>query len=232
MKLYIDLNKKRLVESNISTVARSTPVIFTRGDIEPLELHLLIPTPGGASNYTEQEIDPQKEALVVAIGVFTPEKTVYAISDGFSPNPVADDGGYIVILPTNTIAMAEALKGQPQIQPYLEVEWTDADGNITTVLRTTCTVNNDIIDGPAPIEQDSKYYTKDEITELLKDVVRKVAGSNWTIGENGEIAFVHEDTGKYYPPYATGTTLIKLAADQKPVTVANPETEQGEANNE
>lgn len=179
MTLYIDIQNRKLVQSLTSDRSVSTPA-FMQGDNEPLILHLL--EAGGENLYQEKALDPTKDFLRVAIARFSgyPKSLTYA--SGYTVNP---NGGAEILLPLNTVNIENALQDNESIPAYLEVEYSNTDGRVITVLQTPCRVKNDLVDNAPAVELQDQFYDKvytDEIfskkSANLSDLTDKATSRN------------------------------------------------------
>lgn len=161
MTLYIDIQNKKLVQSLTSDRSVQTPA-FMQGDNEPLILHLL---EAGVENlYQEKALDPTTDFLRVAIARFSgyPKSLTYV--SGYAVNP---DGGAEILLPLNTVNIENALQDNEAISAYLEVEYSNTDGRIITVLQTPCRVKNDLVDNAPAVELQDQFYDKVYTDEIF-----------------------------------------------------------------
>ena len=154
MTLYIDIQNKKLVQSPTSDRSVPTPA-FMQGDNEPLILHLL--EAGSENLYQEKTLEPTTDFLRVAIAKFSgyPKSLTYA--SGYTINP---NGGAEILLPLNTVNIENALQDNEAISAYLEVEYSNTDGRVITVLQTPCRVKNDLVDNAPAIELQDQFYNK------------------------------------------------------------------------
>lgn len=102
--------------------------------------------------------------LRVAIARFKgyPKSLTYA--SGYTLNP---NGGAEVLLPLNTKDIEIALQEQEYITAFLEVEYSNTDGKVITVLQTTCRVKNDLIDNAPTVELQEQFYDKVYVDEVF-----------------------------------------------------------------
>ncbi len=179
MTLYIDIENRKLVQSLTSDRSVGIP-IFMQGDCEPLEIHLL--ETGEDSLFAEKQLSLGKDVLRVAIARFSgyPKSLTYATGFSLNPNGVAE-----VVLPLNTKEIEIALQENESVSAYLEVEYSNIDGKVITVLQTPCKVRNDLIDNAPSVELQPQYYDKvyiDEVfskkAENLSDLPNKATARN------------------------------------------------------
>ena len=158
MTLYIDIENKKLVQSITSDRSVFTPV-FMQGDNEPLEIFLL--EKGEDTIFSPKALTVGNDFLRVAIARFKgyPKSLTYA--SGYTLNP---NGGAEVLLPLNTKDIEIALQEQEYISAFLEVEYSNTEGKVITVLQTACRVKNDLIDN-APT---SSFTTKSMLTRCFQ----------------------------------------------------------------
>ena len=157
MTLYIDIENKKLVQSLTSD--RSVPLpVFMQGDNEPLELHLL--EKGEENLYKEKSLVVGTDFLKVAIARFkgTPKILTFTSDYTLNTNGVAD-----IVLPLNTTAIEQAVEENEYISAFLEVEYSNSEGKIITILQTACRVKNDLIDNAPSVELQERYYDKTEL---------------------------------------------------------------------
>ncbi len=161
MTLYIDIQNKKLVQSLTSDRSVQTPA-FMQGDNEPLILHLL--EAGSETLYQEKTLDPTTDFLRVAIARFSgyPKSLTYA--SGYTINP---NGGAEILLPLNTTNIENALQDNESISAYLEVEYSNTDGKIITVLQTACRVKNDLVGNAPAVELQDQFYDKVYTDEIF-----------------------------------------------------------------
>lgn len=161
MTLYIDIQNKKLVQSLTSDRSVQTPA-FMQGDNEPLILHLL--EAGSETLYQEKTLDPTTDFLRVAIARFSgyPKSLTYA--SGYTANP---NGGAEILLPLNTVNIENALQDNEAISAYLEVEYSNTDGRVITVLQTPCRVKNDLVDNTPAVELQDQFYDKVYTDEIF-----------------------------------------------------------------
>ena len=176
MTLYIDIENKKLVQSITSDRSVSTPV-FMQGDNEPLEIFLL--EKGEDTIFSPKALTVENDFLRVAIARFKgyPKSLTYA--SGYTLNP---NGGAEVLLPLNTKDIEIALQEQEYISAFLEVEYSNTEGKVITVLQTACRVKNDLIDNAPTVELQEQFYDKVYVDEVfskksanLSDLADKVA---------------------------------------------------------
>ncbi len=179
MTLFIDIENKKLVQSLTSDRSVGAPT-FMQGDSEPLEIHLL--ETGEDSLFVEKQLELGKDVLRVAIARFSgyPKSLTYA--SGFRLNP---NRGAEVVLPLNTKEIEIALQEHESVSAYLEVEYSNTDGKVITVLQTLCKVRNDLIDNAPSIELQGQFYDKvytDEVfskkANNLSDLTNKATARN------------------------------------------------------
>lgn len=154
MTLFIDVENKKLVQSLTSD--RSVPApIFMQGDNEPLEIFLL--QKGEESLYEIKPLVVGTDFLRVAIARFKgyPKSLTYAAGYALNPNGAAE-----VLLPLNTKDIEIALQEQEYISAFLEVEYSNTEGKVITVLQTACRVKNDLIDNAPTVELQEQFYDK------------------------------------------------------------------------
>lgn len=154
MTLYIDIQNKKLVQSLTSNRSVPTPA-FMQGDNEPLILHLL--EAGSENLYQEKTLDPTKDFLRVAIARFSGEPKSLTYASGYTVNP---NGGAEILLSLNTTNIENALQDNEAIAAYLEVEYSNTDGRVITVLQTPCRIKNDLVDNAPAIELQEQFYDK------------------------------------------------------------------------
>ena len=161
MTLYIDIENKKLVQSITSDRSVSTPV-FMQGDNEPLEIFLL--EKGEDTIFSPKALTVGNDFLRVAIARFKgyPKSLTYA--SGYTLNP---NGGAEVLLPLNTKDIEIALQEQEYISAFLEVEYSNTDGKVITVLQTACRVKNDLIDNAPTVELQEQFYDKVYVDEVF-----------------------------------------------------------------
>ena len=161
MTLYIDIQNKKLVQSLTSDRSVQTPA-FMQGDNEPLILHLL--EAGNENLYQEKTLDQTTDFLRVAIARFSgyPKSLTYA--SGYTVNP---NGGAEILLPLNTTNIENALQDNESISAYLEVEYSNTDGRVITVLQTPCRVKNDLVDNAPAVELQDQFYDKVYTDEIF-----------------------------------------------------------------
>ncbi|MBO6102049.1 MAG: hypothetical protein J6P03_02210 [Opitutales bacterium] len=163
MTLFIDADSKKLVQSETSERAVPSPV-FMQGDNEPLVVRLLEKAEGV---YAERTLVPRRDFLKVAIARFKGYPKLLTFADSYAIN----EGGHAEItLPLNTVNIEQALGDSESVPAYLEVEYSTSDGKIVTVLQTTCTVKNDLIDGSPAAELQDRFYDKPQIDAMLTAV--------------------------------------------------------------
>ena len=161
MTLYIDIENKKLVQSITSDRSVSTPV-FMQGDNEPLEIFLL--KKGEDTIFSPKALTVENDFLRVAIARFKgyPKSLTYA--SGYTLNP---NGGAEVLLPLNTKDIEIALQEQEYISAFLEVEYSNPEGKVITVLQTACRVKNDLIDNAPTVELQEQFYDKVYVDEVF-----------------------------------------------------------------
>lgn len=161
MTLFIDVENKKLVQSLTSD--RSVPApIFMQGDNEPLEIFLL--QKGGESLYEVKPLVVGTDFLRVAIARFKgyPKSLTYAAGYALNPNGAAE-----VVLPLNTTAIENAVQESEYITAFLEVEYSNTEGKVITVLQTACRVKNDLIDNAPTVELQEQFYDKVYVDEVF-----------------------------------------------------------------
>lgn len=161
MTLYIDIENKKLVQSLTSD--RSVPIpTFMQGDNEPLELHLL--EKGDEILYKEKSLVVGTDFLRIAIARFKgyPKSLTYA--SGYTLNA---NGGAEIVLPLNTTAIEQAVQDNEYITAFLEVEYSNTEGKIVTILQTSCRLKNDLVDNAPSIELRDQFYDKVYIDEIF-----------------------------------------------------------------
>nr|DAF31950.1 MAG TPA: hypothetical protein [Caudoviricetes sp.] len=154
MTLYIDTENKKLVQSLTSDRSVATPV-FMQGDNEPLIIHLL--EKGEESLYKEKNLVIGTDFLRIAIARFKGYPKALTYASGYTAN---ENGGVEVMLPLNTTAIENALQENEYISAFLEVEYSNTDGKIITILQTSCRLKNDLIDNAPAIELQDQFYDK------------------------------------------------------------------------
>ena len=161
MTLFIDVENKKLVQSLTSD--RSVPApIFMQGDNEPLEIFLL--EKGEDTIFSPKALTVGSDFLRVAIARFKgyPKSLTYA--SGYTLNP---NGGAEVLLPLNTKDIEIALQEQEYISAFLEVEYSNTEDKVITVLQTACRVKNDLIDNAPTVELQEQFYDKVYVDEVF-----------------------------------------------------------------
>ena len=157
MKLYVDIESKKLVQS-LNSDRISTSPVFMQGDNEPLEIHLL--TQGTSSLYEDKILNPQEDFLRVGIARFKGEPKLLSIASGYTP---LSNGGVIINLPLNTVEIENALGNNASLDAFLEIEYSTSEGRIVTVLQSSCKVKNDLIENAPAIELQEQFYDKEYI---------------------------------------------------------------------
>ena len=143
MKLYIDIDRRVLVDSAISNRQSSSKPVFYQGDTEVVEICLLKNWVSATSSYTTLALD-NTYTLRAAIGVYGNNGNTYY---SYADNASFSDGNASIRLPLDTDALNAALGGESSLTATFEIELTDPSGYVMTVLNTQCTVKNDLIDG-------------------------------------------------------------------------------------
>lgn len=161
MTLYIDIENKKLVQSITSDRSVSTPV-FMQGDNEPLEIFLL--GKGEDTIFSPKALTVENDFLRVAIARFKGYPKSLTYTSGYTLNP---NGGAEVLLPLNTKDIEIALQEQEYISAFLEVEYSNTDGKVITVLQTACRVKNDLIDNAPTVELQEQFYDKVYVDEVF-----------------------------------------------------------------
>lgn len=187
MTLYIDVEKKRLVQSPTSDRTVSNPV-FMRGDNEPLEIRLV--------KSGEEIALAESDALRVAIGKFESGRENLTYSEEWI---LSEAGGAEMALPLNTVLIEEALGNTQSISAYLEVEWTNG-GNVITVLQTACTLKNDLIDNIPAIEQVTRF-------EAYKNACESAASA--VVEEKGLVQIMRDAVQGWYSQIQMWLTAIE-----------------------
>ena len=161
MTLYIDIENKKLVQSFTSDRAVPIPT-FMQGDNEPLELHLL--EKGEETLYKEKALVVGTDFIRVAIARFKgyPKSLTYA--SGYTLNA---NGGAEIVLPLNTTAIEQAVQDNEYITAFLEVEYSNTEGKIVTILQTSCRLKNDLVDNAPSIELQEQFYNKVYADEIF-----------------------------------------------------------------
>lgn len=154
MTLYIDIENKKLVQSLTSDRAVSAPV-FMQGDNEPLQIHML--EKGEEELFAEKPLTVGTDFLRVAIARFKGYPKLLTCASGYTLNEydVAE-----IVLPLNTTAIEQAVQDNEYVSAYLEVEYSNTDGKIVTVLQTACRVANDLIENAPAVELQEQFYDK------------------------------------------------------------------------
>ena len=169
MTLYIDIENKKLVQSLTSDRTVATP-IFMQGDNEPLILHLL--EKGEETLYKEKALVVGTDFLCVAIARFSGDPKYLTYASGYTLNAesVAE-----VVLPLNTTAIENAVQDNESISAFLEVEYSNTDGRIVTVLQTACRVKNDLIDNAPTLELQERFQSFQTACETAKSYAEDAA---------------------------------------------------------
>ena len=157
MTLYIDIENKKLVQSLTSDRSVSLPV-FMQGDNEPLELHLL--EKSDETLYKEKSLVLGTDFLKVAIARFKETPKVLTFSNDYTLNA---NGVAEIVLPLNTTIIEQAVGDDEYISAFLEVEYSNTEGRIVTILQTACRLKNDLIDNAPSVELQDRYYDKSEL---------------------------------------------------------------------
>lgn len=163
MILYVDTEKKQLVQSLTSNKTIGTPE-FMQGDNEPLEIHLL-ESGDDKAIYYDKIFSEGVDFIKVAIARFDVTPTILTFSETITER--IKTGGINVMLPLNTTNIETAVGEKKYIDAYLEIEYSNANGKIRTVLQTTCRVRNDLIENAPTIELQDEYYTKEFIESVF-----------------------------------------------------------------
>ena len=153
MKLYINTQNKRLVQSSTSSRYASVPE-FIQGDNEPIELHLLTPSNTDDVLFDDKVFDSE-DTLKVAIARFDDSPNLLSYTDTYTP---IEGGGAVITLPLNTNTIENSIDGRQYINAYLEVELSNG-ANIQTLLQTACIVRNDLIDNAPSITLNPLFQT-------------------------------------------------------------------------
>ncbi len=161
MTLYIDINNKKLVASLTSTKSVPAP-IFMRGDNEPLEIFLI--TKDENNQNIQKILDIENDFLRVAIARFSDSPKILTFADLYN---LSDCGSATITLPLNTSNLKTALENQQSLSALIEVEYSNINGTIITILQTNCIVKNQLIDNAPDIELEDEFYTKTEIENRL-----------------------------------------------------------------
>lgn len=156
MILYVDIEKKQLVQSLTSNRSIGTPE-FMQGDNEPLELHLLESGDDKAIFY-DKIFTEGVDFVKVAIARFEGTPTMLTFSETITDR--ISTGGINVMLPLNTTNIETAVGQKKYVDAYLEIEYSNANGKIRTVLQTPCRVRNDLIENAPTVEIQDEYYSK------------------------------------------------------------------------
>lgn len=201
MTLYIDIENKRLVQSPTSDRAIPAP-LFMQGDNEPLEIHLL--EKGSDELFVEKPLTVGTDFLRVAIARFKGYPKLLTYAGGYSLN----DGNFAeVVLPLNTTAIEQAVQDNEYVSAYLEVEYSNTDGKIVTVLQTSCRIANDLIDNAPAVEIQEQFYDKSYIDSVLNRIEHsavpalkiKIGGTE----EYGYIVLNRDENGNLYSSILT-----------------------------
>ena len=73
-------------------------------------------------------------------------------------------------MPLNTQNIEIALQEQASISAYFEVEYSNTNGSVITVLQTPCILKNNLIDNFPTLVVGAEYYDKTQTNALLDDV--------------------------------------------------------------
>lgn len=165
MTLYIDINEKKLVQTISSNKSVSSP-IFMRGDNEPIEIVLV--DNGDDGTYFQKTITPDTDFIKIAIARFSDAPNLLSYTDSYS---LSDTGSAILKLPFNTSELKTALENQQSISALIEVEYSNTDGTIITILQTACTVKNQLIDDSPTVEIEDQYYTKTQTDVAISTAI-------------------------------------------------------------
>ena len=197
MTLYIDIQNKKLVQSPTSD--RSVPLpTFMQGDNETLELYLL--EKGTDSLYSIKHLKPNVDFLQVAIARFKGFPKLLTYASGYTLNT---NGGAEIVLPLNTTAIEQALEDNQNISAYLEVEYSNIDGKVVTILQTSCRVNNDLIENAPSVELQNQFYDKSYIDSVLNSPVPALKVKIGKSDEYGYIVLNRDDDGNLYSSILT-----------------------------
>lgn len=156
MILYVDIEKKQLVQSLTSNRSIGTPE-FMQGDNEPLEVHLL-ESGDDKAIYYDKIFAEGVDFVKVAIARFEGTPTMLTFSETITDR--ISTGGINVMLPLNTTNIETAVGQKKYVDAYLEIEYSNANGKIRTVLQTPCRVRNDLIENAPTVEIQDEYYSK------------------------------------------------------------------------
>lgn len=201
MTLFIDIENKKLVQSLTSD--RTVPVpVFMQGDNEPLEIHLLVK--GEEELFEEKPLTVGTDFLRVAIARFKGYPKLLTCASGYT---LSEDNIAEVVLPLNTTAIEQAVQDNEYIAAYLEVEYSNTDGKIVTVLQTACRVANDLVDNAPAVEIQEQFYDKVYIDSVLNRIEHsavpalkiKIGGTE----EYGYIVLNRDENGNLYSSILT-----------------------------
>lgn len=154
MRLFVDIENKKLVQSQSTDRSAQSPV-FMQGDNEPIELHLL--KAGESTLYEDMVLDKSADFLRIAIARFKGDPKMLSYISEFEP---IENGGVMIVLPLNTEEIETAVGNNPSIDAFLEIEYETIDGRITTILQTTCKVKNDLIENAPNVEVQEQFYDR------------------------------------------------------------------------
>ena len=197
MTLYIDIQNKKLVQSPTSDRSVSVPT-FMQGDNETLELYLL--EKGTDSLYSVKPLKQNVDFLQVAIARFKGYPKLLTYSSGYTLNT---NGGAEIVLPLNTTAIEQALEDNQNLSAYLEVEYSNIDGKVVTILQTSCRVNNDLIENAPSVELQNQFYDKSYIDSVLNSPVSALKVKIGKTDEYGYIVLNRDDDGNLYSSILT-----------------------------
>lgn len=161
MTLYIDIENKKLVQSIASDRSVASPT-FMQGDNEPLEIHLL--EKGDETLYKEKVLTVGTDFLRIAIARFKGYPKALTYANGYQAN---DNGGVIITMPLNTTAIEVALQDSEYTSAFFEVEYSNIDGKIITILQIPCRIKNDLIENAPAIELQDEFYDKEYVDQIF-----------------------------------------------------------------
>ena len=204
MKLYLDITNKRLMRSASDSMAAAKP-IFARGDQEPISLYLYRIASGAY-----EAVSAQGESITAAIGRLKDTKEVLASA---TVSDIASSAAVDLTLGLNTEQLAAAIDGKEYIDAFFEVEKTDTNGKIETLVQYPCRVKNDVIDGDAPLDVLPTIEDIREDLEEAEEILGEVQTLKGEIEAAGETATGNINTAKTSALGDIGTAKTSALAE-------------------
>lgn len=185
LNIYVDVQNKVLVKSNLSTIQIVLPPFFFSTEVD-LNIYPLIPNPVNDPAHPFIAFDWTGYAISVEIGKADADDSSVpaAITSSFTPI----SGGVNGLLDLNTLGVKELIGTASSVRSNFEIKATPPGGSPDVAVQVGINLNGVVLSGaPNPPQTLPQFILRSEVN----------AGFVKKIGDNGDVIEIRSPSGQW-----------------------------------